>query len=154
MNATKQAGPGQPKKDIDLELVYALAKIHCTEQEIANIVGCHVSTISRRCSDLIARARDEGRMSLRRAMYHKALNESNVVMQIFMAKNWLGMADSPVSATTAKILPWNDEVVDAQDDEPQEEYELTEAAQDAIKQDVDAVLTGDYSNASEKGAND
>lgn len=142
---------GRPPADIDLELVYALAKIHCTEQEIANIIGCHVSTISRRCGDIIARAKDEGRMSLRRAMYHKAMNENNVVMQIFLSKNWLGYADSPAGASTAKILPWNDEV----DDHPQEdEYdlELSEAAKATIRAETESVLSGDY-NASEEGSN-
>lgn len=135
--------PGRPRVEIDLDLVYALAKIHCSDTEIANIVGVSSDTIRRRCSDIIARAKDEGRMSLRRVMFHKAVNEGNVVMQIFLSKQWLGYSDSPTAAASTKILPWNDEVDEAGIDE-QEQIELSDDAKDAIKAEVEATISGDY----------
>ena len=140
---TEKTLPGRPKVEIDLDLVYALAKIHCSVQEIASIVGVSRDTINRRCSDIIERAKDEGRMSLRRAQFHKAINEGNVVMQIFLGKNWLGQSDNPVSAGASKILPWNDDVEDAVQDE-QEQIELSEDARDSIKAEVESVINGDY----------
>ena len=135
--------PGRPRVEIDLDLVYALAKIHCSDTEIANIVGVSPDTIRRRCSDIIARAKDEGRMSLRRVMFHKAVNEGNVVMQIFLSKQWLGYSDSPTAAASTKILPWNDEVDEGGIDE-QEQIELSDDAKDAIKAEVEATISGDY----------
>jgi hypothetical protein len=133
---------GRPRIDIDLELVYALAKIHCSVSEIASIIGVSKDTINRRCGDIMERARDEGRMSLRRAQFHKAINEGNVVMQIFLGKNWLGQSDNPVSSSSTKILPWNDEVDDAVQDE-QEELNLSDDARNTIKSEVEATIGGD-----------
>lgn len=133
---------GRPKIEIDLDLVYALAKIHCSVSEIASIIGVSKDTINRRCSDIIERAKDEGRMSLRRAQFHKAINEGNVVMQIFLGKNWLGQSDNPVASSSTKILPWNDEVETAVQDE-QESIELSSDAKDTIKAEVEATINGD-----------
>lgn len=139
---TDKALIGRPPRDIDLELVYALAKIHCSVSEIASIIGVSKDTINRRCSDIIDRAKDEGRMSLRRGMFHKAINEGNVVMQIFLSKQWLGYSDNPVSSSSTKILPWNDEVDNAVQEE-QEELELSNDARNTIKAEVEATITGD-----------
>jgi hypothetical protein len=147
--------PGRPRIDIDLELVYALAKIHCSVSEIASILGVSKDTINRRCGDIIERAKDEGRMSLRRGMFHKAINEGNVVMQIFLSKQWLGYSDNPVSSSSTKILPWNDEVDTAVQDE-QEELNLSDDAKNVIKAEVEATISGDteeMDDASAKGSN-
>ena len=133
---------GRPRIEIDLELVYALAKIHCSVSEIASIIGVSKDTINRRCGDIMERARDEGRMSLRRAQFHKAINEGNVVMQIFLGKNWLGQSDNPVSSSSTKILPWNDEVDDAVQEE-QEQLDLSDDARNTIKAEVEATINGD-----------
>jgi len=134
--------PGRPRIEIDLELVYALAKIHCSVNEIANILGVSKDTINRRCGDIMDRAKDEGRMSLRRAQFHKAINEGNVVMQIFLGKNWLGQSDSPVSNSSSKILPWTDEV-DATIDNEQEDLQISDSARSVIKAEVEATISGD-----------
>lgn len=134
--------PGRPRIDIDLELVYALAKIHCSVSEIANILGVSKDTINRRCGDIMERAKDEGRMSLRRAQFHKAINEGNVVMQIFLGKNWLGQSDNPISNSSTKILPWTDEVDDAVA-ELQEDLQISDDARSVIKAEVEATISGD-----------
>ena len=38
----KKPHGGQNIKDIDPELVYALAKIHCTQREIEAVCGCSI----------------------------------------------------------------------------------------------------------------
>jgi hypothetical protein len=134
---------GRPKTEIDLELVYALAKIHCSVSEIASIVGVSKDTINRRCRDIVERAKDEGRMSLRRGMFHKAINEGNVVMQIFLSKQWLGYSDNPVASSDSKILPWTDDVESAQV-ETQEQLELSDGARSTIKAEVESVTNGDF----------
>lgn len=139
---SEKAPIGRPKIDIDLELVYALAKIHCSVSEIANILGVSKDTVNRRCGDIMERAKDEGRMSLRRAQFHKAINEGNVVMQIFLGKNWLGQSDNPVSSSSTKILPWTDEV-DATVELEQEDLQISDSARSVIKAEVEATISGD-----------
>ena len=48
-----------------------------------------------------------GKSSLRRAMYTKAL-EGNVVMQIWLSKQYLGMKERVETSEEAKPLPWID----------------------------------------------
>lgn len=93
---TKEIKPknkgGRPKKDIDPNLVYDLAKIHCTKEEIAIIVGCHVDTLYARFSDVLRKGDEEGKNSLKRKMYEVAM-QGNVQMLIWLSKQRLGHKD-------------------------------------------------------------
>lgn len=84
----------RPRKKIDKELVEKLAIIHCTTKEIAHVVGCSTDTLERRFSEVIHKGKDIGRMSLRRKMYQKAMDQDNTTMQIFLSKNLLGYSDN------------------------------------------------------------
>lgn len=83
---------GRPPLDINPDLVLGLARIHCTNREIATIVGCHVDTLTNRFSDLLEKGREEGRMSLRRLQWAKA-EAGNVTMMIWLGKQMLGQKD-------------------------------------------------------------
>ena len=83
---------GRPLKKIDAKLVFDLAMIHCTKQEIATIVGCHVDTLYERFSDVLHRGDQEGNRSLKRKMYEVAM-KGNVSMLIWLAKQRLGHKD-------------------------------------------------------------
>jgi hypothetical protein len=100
---------GRPKKKIDKELVEKLATIHCSVKEIADIVGCHPDTIRNRFSDIIARGKATGKMSVRRKMLETAMT-GNATLLIWLSKQWLGMSDSPMNEETNKILPWTDDL--------------------------------------------
>lgn len=81
---------GRPRLDIDLELVEDLAKIHCTNLEIASIVGCEATLLGKgRFSAIISKGREAGKMSLRRKMWETAMG-GNVTMQIWLSKQYLG----------------------------------------------------------------
>jgi hypothetical protein len=54
------------------------------------------------------KGRTEAQTSLRRAMLKNALS-GNAALQIFLAKNWLGMSDNPAAQQDDRPLPWTDD---------------------------------------------
>jgi hypothetical protein len=58
-------------------------------------------------TDIIAKGRQEMKTALRNAMFKNAMS-GNAALQIFLAKNMLGMSDNPNSSQDDKPLPWND----------------------------------------------
>jgi AraC-like DNA-binding protein len=82
----------RPRLTIDPQHVLALARIHCTYDEIASVVGCSTDTLKRRFADLIEKGREEGKASLRRMQFKRAL-EGNTTMLIWLGKQHLGQSD-------------------------------------------------------------
>ena len=94
---------GRPPKDIDEEEVIKLARIGCTYDEIASIVGVSKSTLSARFRTEITKAHEGMRKSLRRMQMESAA-KGNVTMQIWLGKQVLGQADkSKVEATVHNL---------------------------------------------------
>ena len=56
---------GRPKVNIDKALVKKLAALHCTVDEIADIVGCGRATIYREAKEELDAGRSEGKKLLR-----------------------------------------------------------------------------------------
>lgn len=92
---------GRPKREIDWDQVRKLCYIQCTQQEIADILKCHVQTLDAACqrdhsiefSEYYKIHTSEGKASLRRTMYKTAMR-GNPVMQIWLSKNYLGMKEN------------------------------------------------------------
>ena len=92
---------GRPQRQVDWEQVNKLCLIQCTQQEIADILRCHVQTLES------AAQRDhsisfteyykihcaQGKASLRRQMFKSAM-KGNPAMQIWLSKNYLGMKEN------------------------------------------------------------
>lgn len=83
---------GRPKAKVDEVLVEELAGFGCTKTEIAAACKCSVDTLDRRFADKMAKGFEIGKKRLRKSMWNSALS-GNVVAQIFLCKNVLGMAD-------------------------------------------------------------
>ncbi len=83
---------GRPLLEIDENQVEELASIFCTMKEIAAVVGCSVDTLEGRFSDVIAKGRERGKMSLRRAQW-QAVKNGNVVMMIWLGKQILDQVE-------------------------------------------------------------
>ncbi len=106
----------RPKKVIDVKLVEKLAAIHCTIAEIADICEVSRDTIERRYAALIAKARAEGKMSLRKYQW-EAVKKGNVSMMIWLGKQLLDQRDSfepppaeaPVDTKAEVVIRWVDE---------------------------------------------
>lgn len=86
----------RPKKEIDEDTVRKLAMINCSYAEIAAVVGCDESTLTRRFAQVIKEGREQGKMSLKRAMWKNAVDKGIPVMQIFLSKQMLGYRDQPI----------------------------------------------------------
>lgn len=85
---------GRKKVKIDYDTVKNLAKICCTQEEIASVLGCSVKTLQRRrqFNKAYQDGLNDARASLRRLQWRSAAN-GNITMQIFLGKNLLGQRD-------------------------------------------------------------
>jgi hypothetical protein len=54
------------------------------------------------------KGREDMKISLRRAMLNNACHNNNAALQIFLAKNMLGMSDNPIDNDDNAPLPWQD----------------------------------------------
>lgn len=100
---------GRDKKIVPPDEVQKLAALGCTNRDIANFFGVNESNISRHFADNLTKGREELKISLRRAMLNNACKNNNAAVQIFLAKNILGMQDTPVNADNYQPLPWSDD---------------------------------------------
>jgi hypothetical protein len=99
-------GAGRPKKEIDLTILEKLAELHCNYTEMSFVMEVSVDTLKRNYKDIIDKGYAQGKIKLRRAMFRNALENDHAVMQIFLAKNLLGMSDTGISGEQDQILPW------------------------------------------------
>lgn len=91
---------GRPELEVDWELAEKLAFIQCTAAEIADALKVSEATMLRRCKELydctfaewIQQKGAGGRSSLRKMQFDTA-KKGNVIMQIWLGKNWLGQKD-------------------------------------------------------------
>ena len=106
--ATKEvlgAVVGRDKTVVPPEEVYKLAQIGCKDKEIAEWFGITDNTLRFNFSVELLKGRESMKQSLRRTMWTNAIGNNNTVMQIFLAKNFLGMSDNGV-VSTDEPLPW------------------------------------------------
>lgn len=101
-------GRGVKQKIVPPDEVYQLGALGCTDREIANWFGIDEQTLRYNFKDYLIKAREDIKQRLRQAMLKNALG-GNAVMQIFLAKNMLGMSDNPTNTDDDKILPWTDD---------------------------------------------
>lgn len=90
----QKQNPGRPKREIDFEFIQELIAMHCTQEEISNITGISVKTLQRNeefCR-LYKKGISDARFSLRR-MQWKAAQKGNVIMQIWLGKQYLHQSD-------------------------------------------------------------
>ncbi len=100
--------PGRPRIAIDWKLFDSLCQLQCTLREIAAFFNCSEDTIENRVrqergvsfSEYFAKKRVGGLITLRRNLFR--MSEKNPITGIFLAKNWLGMADKQEVAHTLK----------------------------------------------------
>ena len=100
----------RPRIEIDQTQFEKLCGLQCTLDEIAGWFGCSEDTIELFCkrtygerfTDVYAKKRCFGKISLRRAQWKLA--EKNAAMAIFLGKNYLGQSDTTVVEYGAKTL--------------------------------------------------
>lgn len=107
--ADEKRSVGRPKIEIDEELLYKLATIHCSWKEMVDIMGVSHDTLKRNYAHIIDKGKAEGKMRLRRKQVEVALN-GNHTMLIWLGKQMLGQSKSPTNEDDNKILPWSDDI--------------------------------------------
>lgn len=103
-----EVGRGRTRRVVNPEDVYKLAAIGSTDRDIARWFDMEESTLRYNFSDIMAKGREDIKQALRQAMLKNALN-GNAALQIFLAKNMLGMSDNPQSQDDRQPLPWTEE---------------------------------------------
>lgn len=92
-------GGGSARIELDMELLEGLARIGCTDSEIAGIIGISVSRFSERkqidpeLKQAYHRGQAELRRSIRHAQIQKGVGEKNPTMLIWLGKQYLGQTD-------------------------------------------------------------
>ncbi len=103
-----EVGRGLRKKVVSPEDVYKLAALGMSNREIARWFDIDHQVINYNFQTIIDKGREDMKTSLRRAMLKNAMS-GNAALQIFLAKNLLGMSDNPSQSDDHKPLPWNED---------------------------------------------
>lgn len=93
---------GRPLKKIDPDQVRRLAMINCSYAEIAAVVGCDQSLLTKRFSQVIRDGHEQGKSSLKRMMW-EACTKGNTSMLIFLSKQMLGYSDKVEQKVDATV---------------------------------------------------
>lgn len=84
------------------ELISEMASIGATNKEIAEFLGISDDTLVRNYEDFLLKGRSELKIKLRRKIIDVAL-KGNVVMLIFLAKNYLQLTDEEKQKIEVRI---------------------------------------------------
>lgn len=95
-------------KKVDKDLIFRLACIMCTNDEIAQAVGISLKALTKKYKSIIDKGKEAGKKSLRRAQFEKALN-GDTKMQVWLGKQYLGQSESPEDKEGTQPLPWADD---------------------------------------------
>jgi hypothetical protein len=114
---------GRDKKVVPPDMVQELAALGCRDTEIANFFGIAESSLRYNFSAELTKGREELKITLRRAMLKNATINMHAAVQIFLAKNILGMSDNNVESESNAPLPWveADEELEIEEDIENEE---------------------------------
>lgn len=82
----------RPRKQIDADQVMKLAAINCSYAEMAAVLDCDESTLTRRFAQVIKKGRLTGNMSLKRKQWELAM-AGDKTMLIWLGKQNLGQAE-------------------------------------------------------------
>ena len=102
-------GRGDNRQVIELEQVKRLAMLHCSYNDMAKFFGVKENTFINNFRFEVERAREVTKHRLMEAMLENAIQKHNPAIQIFLAKNWLGLVNDPVAQEGVTPLPWIEE---------------------------------------------
>tara|TARA_R110000868_G_scaffold46659_1_gene153931 strand:+ start:5666 stop:6106 length:441 start_codon:yes stop_codon:yes gene_type:complete len=99
---------GRDKTVVPPDQVYELSTIGCTDGEIARFFGVKEDTLRYNFAEELAKGREFVKIRLRRAMFENACVRMQPAVQIFLAKNILGMTDQVIATESNSPLPWTE----------------------------------------------
>ena len=80
---------GRPRIELDERQIVELAKLQCSNEEIASVMGVSADTIVNNFSEAISRGREMGKVSLRKAQWDKAVKDGNPQMLVWLGRFYL-----------------------------------------------------------------
>lgn len=92
---------------VEPEKVKKLAAMGCKNSEIANFFGIDPELLPINFKKELILGREEMKQALRLSMLKNAVENNVSQVQIFLAKNLLGMSDNPINTDEKKPLPWS-----------------------------------------------
>ena len=113
-----------------------LASYMCTKEEVANIIGCHRTTLYRNEQALEAYEKgvNVAKRNIRKTQFDIATKLNSTIMAVWLGKVYLGQTDKIQNTDDNVPLPIYDIV---EHEEPKEVIELKEVKNDTIpKQEV------------------
>ena len=99
---------GRDKIVVPEEQVLELAKLHSTNQEMADFFGAKLQTFVDNFRDIITKGRLVTKQRLRKAQLDLAMNGDRTML-IWLGRNILSQSDNPINTSEEKILPWLEE---------------------------------------------
>jgi len=91
------------KKKVDPDKVRMLASFGCKYMDIGKYFEVSEAYIRKDFKDQYEAGREDMKFKLRRAMWTSAMENNSISMQIFMAKNYLGMSDKTAVDMTTNL---------------------------------------------------
>ena len=91
------------KKKVDPDKVRMLASFGCKYMDIGKYFEVSEAYIRKDFKDQYEAGREDMKFKLRRAMWTSAMENNSIAMQIFMAKNYLGMSDKTAVDMTTNL---------------------------------------------------
>lgn len=95
---------GRPKLDLPADQIMKLARLGCSNVEIADFFGCSEKTIRTKFAAGIAKGRAMRKAGLRELQW-EAAKKGNAAILIWLGKNELGQLDQPRSETGQVSYP-------------------------------------------------
>ncbi len=97
---------GRNKVIIDPKQVQELSSFGVKPFELCKLYGVNMDTLLYNFKSEIQKGVELGKVTLRKAMFNNAIKNNNAALQIFLAKNMLGMSDNPNKSEDKTPLPW------------------------------------------------
>lgn len=94
-----RVGAGRPKLEVDHKIIFDLAKIHCTDEEIATLCKLSVDTLVKNFSEPLKAGREEGKASLRRHQIRLVEEQNSTSMAIWLGKCYLKQKEEVIVQT-------------------------------------------------------
>ncbi len=100
---------GAPRKELDPDAVFKLARLGANNCEIADFFNVSEALIRKRYADVVRSGRTNMKIRLRQAQMREAMG-GNVTMQIWLGKQLLNQSDQGErNADDNQPLPWSDD---------------------------------------------
>lgn len=93
----------RPKKVLDTQQIFKLAKLMCTEDEICDVMGCAKETLRNNYGEQLRAGRNVAKSSLRRAQFKAAIIDRNPTMLVWLGKQHLEQRDMQSHELSGKV---------------------------------------------------